>query len=333
MNSTARSQADKPRIALLTTGLRPVSMDFSGFPGTAVGIIVWDHPAAFSGRLSEVLRVIRCRLSSRPFASLRDLCSKQDLKYAECNKKQPQSLTALLEQWEIDLVITSGCAIVPVDALSPARFGAINLHPSRLPDWRGANPLFWQLANNEPLLGATVHVLSEKIDGGDIIAQAEITKPVGMNRAELTQLLEGEIGVQLLKESVERIANGKLEFISQSSSSTPYARTVSDAKLSEAVPLDTLAPEVLWDLLNFYGYAPHQWLGISGWRQRIKWVAVDWQSEKKQSAKGWTLSEGITSITLHHRDGQIVLKPAILNLRRRIVVNPAPLIKSRQISR
>ena len=158
MDSTVQAQPQSPRIALLTTGLRPVPLAFSDFPGTPVGIIVWDNPAAFSNQFSEILRVIRCRLSSRRFASLRDLCHVQKLSYAECDKTHPQSLTTLLEEWKIDLVITSGCAIVPVDALTPARFGAINLHPSRLPDWRGANPLFWQLANKEPVSVSYTHL-------------------------------------------------------------------------------------------------------------------------------------------------------------------------------
>ena len=339
MNSTAQPQQEQPRIALLTTGLRPVPLAFADFPGTPVGIIVWDHPAAFSSQFSEILRVIRSRISSRPFASLRDLCEKQKLKYAECDKQHPEALTALLEQWEIDLVVTSGCAIVSVDALSPARFGAINLHPSRLPDWRGANPLFWQLANSEPLLGATVHVLSERIDGGDIIAQAEVNKPVGMSRAELTQLLEGQIGVTLLKESIERIAGGQLQSVRQNSSDTPYARTVSDEKLAEAIPLDSLQPETLWDLLNFYGYAPQQWIGISRWRQRLKWVATDWYSTEQiadapANSAGWMLVEHNTHITLKHKNGQIVLKPALFNSwRKPIVIQQPAMVKSRHVSR
>lgn len=362
MNVTALTPKENPRIALLTTGLRPVPLAFADFPCTPVGIIVWDHPAAFSSRIGEVLRRVRCRLSSRPFASLRDLCAKQELKYAECDKNQPQSLTRLLEQWKIDLVITSGCAIVPVHALSPARFGAINLHPSRLPDWRGANPLFWQLANNEPLVGATVHVLSERIDGGDIIAQAEIHKPVGMSRSELTQLLEGDVGVALLKESLVRIANGELQSAPQGSSNTPYARAVSDAKLAEAAPLDSLEPDVLWDLLNFYGHAPLQWLGVRGWRQTIKWIATDWHSggpgstdtrpdaaalldSKSESnsepetgmtvdAEGWTLFERGLRIILKHKNGHIVLGPALLNRsRRKIEVQPTASFSSRHISR
>jgi len=166
-----------------------------------------------------------------------------------------------------------------------------------------------------------------------------------MSRTELTQLLEGDMGVALLKESVERIASGQLESVPQSSSNTPYARAVSDTKLAEAAPIDSLEPAVLWDLLNFYGYAPQQWLGVKGWRRRIKWIATDWRSSglgepgepetsMSADADGWTLLERGMRIILMHKNGHIVLGPALLNIRRqKIKVQSTTSFNSRHVSR
>jgi methionyl-tRNA formyltransferase len=51
--------------------------------------------------------------------------------------------------------------------------GWINLHPSLLPFNRGKHPNFWSLVEGTPV-GATIHFIDQTIDGGDIVAQAEL---------------------------------------------------------------------------------------------------------------------------------------------------------------
>lgn len=49
----------------------------------------------------------------------------------------------------------------------------INMHISYLPWNRGANPNFWSFAENTPK-GVTIHLLTEKLDQGDILFQKEV---------------------------------------------------------------------------------------------------------------------------------------------------------------
>lgn len=49
--------------------------------------------------------------------------------------------------------------------------GAINVHPSNLPKYRGIKPLENALANSETQIGVTIHELIEEIDAGDIVLQ------------------------------------------------------------------------------------------------------------------------------------------------------------------
>jgi len=49
---------------------------------------------------------------------------------------------------------------------------ALNLHPSLLPEYRGAAPVFEQLNCKEIRLGVTLHLLSQEYDCGEIVAQA-----------------------------------------------------------------------------------------------------------------------------------------------------------------
>jgi methionyl-tRNA formyltransferase len=49
--------------------------------------------------------------------------------------------------------------------------GAINLHGSLLPKYRGRAPVNWVLVNGEQQTGVTLHYMAEEADAGDIIAQ------------------------------------------------------------------------------------------------------------------------------------------------------------------
>jgi methionyl-tRNA formyltransferase len=60
----------------------------------------------------------------------------------------------------------------PVLAL-PAR-GALNMHGSLLPKYRGRVPINWAIIHGERETGATLHYMTEKPDAGDIVAQASV---------------------------------------------------------------------------------------------------------------------------------------------------------------
>ncbi|NWL15840.1 hypothetical protein FHG08_08895 [Pseudoalteromonas sp. Scap03] len=49
-----------------------------------------------------------------------------------------------------------------------------NVHPSSLPDYKGPQPLYWQIRNGEPLTRLTIHKVTEELDGGDIGCDVEI---------------------------------------------------------------------------------------------------------------------------------------------------------------
>lgn len=64
-------------------------------------------------------------------------------------------------------------SIIPNDFLNKFKV-KINLHPSLIPSYKGASPVFWVLANNEQITGFTFHELTKKIDCGEVLFQKEI---------------------------------------------------------------------------------------------------------------------------------------------------------------
>lgn len=55
---------------------------------------------------------------------------------------------------------------------SLARFGAFNTHSGRLPECAGPDATFWAMYNGWSHSACTLHVISDEIDGGDIVAEA-----------------------------------------------------------------------------------------------------------------------------------------------------------------
>ncbi len=62
---------------------------------------------------------------------------------------------------------------------------AINYHDSPLPKYAGSHATAWALRNHEPTHGITWHVMTEKVDAGDILKQVTFPIPEGTTRAQL----------------------------------------------------------------------------------------------------------------------------------------------------
>jgi methionyl-tRNA formyltransferase len=65
-------------------------------------------------------------------------------------------------------------AMIPKDVLDIPHLGAYNIHGSLLPKYRGRACINWAVLNGENETGATLHVMTEFADRGDIIAQKSL---------------------------------------------------------------------------------------------------------------------------------------------------------------
>jgi methionyl-tRNA formyltransferase len=112
----------------------------------------------------------------------------------------------LLAQLQPDLLVVSCYSkIIPPAILNLAP--AVNLHPSLLPRYRGPWPLFWQFKNGEKNTGVTIHLVTEKLDAGDILGQVPVKFPDGCTGPEAESLC-AIAGSTLLLKVLEAIEAG-----------------------------------------------------------------------------------------------------------------------------
>lgn len=92
--------------------------------------------------------------------------------------------------------------------LDAPRLGALNIHPSLLPRYRGPSPLIWAVRHSEPDFGLTIHRMTERIDAGPVLAQAPgIPLPPWSTRSEVWELQAAALP-SLVSAALERTAAG-----------------------------------------------------------------------------------------------------------------------------
>ncbi|SBS31359.1 Bifunctional polymyxin resistance protein ArnA [Marinomonas aquimarina] len=80
-----------------------------------------------------------------------------------------------LNAWNSQLSIVFCCREkIPMQIASIPEYGTLNFHGSPLPNYRGADPVYWQIRNGETLSALTAHQLTEELDQGAIVAQQVI---------------------------------------------------------------------------------------------------------------------------------------------------------------
>jgi methionyl-tRNA formyltransferase len=98
--------------------------------------------------------------------------------------------------------------MIPPAILSAARRGALNMHGSLLPAFRGRSPVNWAILKGATRTGASLHYMTEKPDAGDLVDQEAV--PIGPDDDALTVSKRvGEAAVQVLARSWPRLKEGK----------------------------------------------------------------------------------------------------------------------------
>ena len=88
----------------------------------------------------------------------------------------PEFLTPEVNLPQADFFLVAGYGkLLPASWLKTPRLGAINLHFSLLPKFRGANPAEWAILLGETTTGVTLITMAEEFDTGSIIAQASLS--------------------------------------------------------------------------------------------------------------------------------------------------------------
>ncbi|HEY5523601.1 MAG TPA: formyltransferase family protein, partial [Desulfuromonadaceae bacterium] len=101
------------------------------------------------------------------FASVRELADRHGIPYVTTAINEPENV-ALVRGIAPDFLLSFYYRnMIKPEVLELAAKGALNLHGSYLPQYRGRVPVNWSVINGETETGATMHYMVEKPDAGD----------------------------------------------------------------------------------------------------------------------------------------------------------------------
>lgn len=116
-----------------------------------------------------------------------------------------------LDDLKIDLLVVAICKnILKDDVLQIPRCGAINIHPSLLPKYRGPTPAFWALYFGESETGVTFHQMTTKIDVGSIVGQYPFAIKAGWTEHDINRFAF-ELAADHMEDVLLRISNQQLQ--------------------------------------------------------------------------------------------------------------------------
>jgi len=112
---------------------------------------------------------------------------------------------------------------IPSQTIKDAKFGGLNVHPSLLPRWRGADPVPWTILSGDNQTGVTVVTLSDAFDTGAIIVQKKIL----LTDKDFSDPLRTKLfshGAELLITALPDYVSGKNKGELQKKENETYAR-------------------------------------------------------------------------------------------------------------
>ncbi len=174
-------------------------------------VAVLTQPDREKGRGRKIApSPVKAFLSDRPVPVFQPQKVKDEVVREEIGRLKP----------DLFVVVAYG-QILPRSLLMLPDKGAINVHASLLPRYRGAAPIPWAILNGERVTGVTTMMMDEGMDTGDILLQREVPVEERETGATLHDKL-AVLGAGLLSETVERLRSGDLRRLPQDPSKASY---------------------------------------------------------------------------------------------------------------
>ncbi|MEC9050169.1 MAG: methionyl-tRNA formyltransferase, partial [Candidatus Neomarinimicrobiota bacterium] len=145
-----------------------------------------------------------------------------DLNLLQSSTLKSDELYNQLSVLNPDVFVVVAFQILPKSLIDLPKFGALNLHASLLPKYRGAGPIQWSLMNGDKTSGITVFQIMPSVDTGDILLQEKTDIFPKDNMLTLGMRLS-TIGANLVVKALDGIQAGSLKPFIQNNNHATHA--------------------------------------------------------------------------------------------------------------
>lgn len=164
---------------------------------------------------------------------------------------QPEKINQSPEMAEIialapDLIITAAFGqFLPEKLLQAAQIGALNVHASLLPKYRGGAPVHYAIMAGEKETGVTIMEMIKKMDAGGIYAQKALPITEEDDVGILFEALS-LLGKELLLETLPKIIDGQLKAVPQDEALVTFSPNIT--REQEAIDWQKSAQAIDWQV-------------------------------------------------------------------------------------
>ena len=236
------------------------------------------------------------------FSPVKEYALSQSLPVYQPVKIREPEAVELVRSLAPELLVTAAYGqILPEEILRLPPYGAINVHASLLPKYRGAAPINWAILNGETETGITIMHMAKALDAGDMIVQKRTLIGPEENAQQLTERL-AELGAQALAEAAALLAEGRAPRTAQNEADSTYASMLS----RELSPMDWSRPAHVLQcqvrgLIPWPCASTDIFHGVT-----MKIYAAEEPGFSTQAAPGTVVAAGKAGIDIACGDGQVL---------------------------
>jgi len=236
--------------------------------------------------------------------------------YTPKNFKNPEDIDKFISLKADIAVVAAYGLILPKAILEGSKHGSINIHPSRLPRWRGAAPLHHTILAGDATTAVCVMNMDEGLDTGDIYLMRELAVPETMTAKELHDIT-AELGGTMVLEVLDLLATGQAKRIAQSNEGIAYAHKLT--RDHEKIDWSRSAFEINCQVRAF-SPRPGAYFTYKG--EAIKVISAEYQKDDQQEAAGTVLDDNLNIAC-----GSGILKPLMLQREGKKVMDAAAFLR------
>lgn len=128
---------------------------------------------------------------------------------------------------EADVIVTAAFGqFLPEKLIQSPKHGAVNVHASLLPKYRGGAPVHYAIMNGEKETGVTIMEMIKQMDAGDIISQRSVAIEASDTVGTMFDKLS-DLGKKLLIETLPRYLSGEVTGQRQNEDEVTFSPNIS----------------------------------------------------------------------------------------------------------
>lgn len=235
------------------------------------------------------------------YSPVKKLALENDLPVFQPTTLKDPAVTKQIRELNPDIIVVVAYGkLIPDDILNIPRCGAVNVHGSLLPKYRGAAPIQWSVLNGDETTGVTTMYLCSKMDCGDIIYQEKTTIGEYETSGELFDRLK-IMGASLLIKTLNDIECGNAPRIPQNNEDASVVHML-DKSIS---PID-FTKDSRQIIKKIYGLQPWPVATAEIGGRVLKIFSAQYTDKTSNLKAGSILNAGSEGIEIVCGDGNVI---------------------------